>query len=166
MLTALLILNVVGGECALGLIESMSAIFSAFVVFFVSKTSKPEHRPKIILAGVIFISFGGLILGVEYSIIGVLGLKIFQIIADPLIHTAYRATWWSVIAKVSGIEKKPEYAYMLDTELFISIGRSLGSVFLLIMLIRGVDINHALRYIFLLLGLMQIVSYLLIRFLT
>lgn len=166
MLMALLILNVVGGESALGLIESMSTLFSALVVYFVSKKSKPEHRPKIILAGVISITLGGLIVGIEYSLIGVLGLKIFQIIADPLIHTAYRATWWSVIEKVSTIEKKSEYSYMLDTELFINIGRGIGGTILLIMLMAGIDINQGLRYIFLILGLLQFISYVLIKYLT
>jgi len=166
MLMALLILNVVGGESALGLIESISTIFSAIVVYFVSKASKPEHRPKIILAGVISITIGGLFIGIEYSVIGVLGLKIFQIIADPLIHTSYRATWWSVIDKVSKIEKKSEYSYMIDTEFFINLGRALGGAILLIMLIKGVDINDALRYIFLILALLQFISYGLIKHLT
>lgn len=166
MLMALLILNVVGGESALGLIESMSTVFSALVVFFVSKKSKPEHRPKIILAGVISITTGGLILGIEYSLIGVLGLKIFQIIADPLIHTAYRSTWWSVIEKVSKTDNKSEYAYMLDTELFINIGRAVGGTILLVMLLTGVDINSGLRFIFLILGSLQFISYLLIKYLT
>lgn len=166
MLMALLILNVVGGESALGLIESMSTVFSALVVFFVSKKSKPGHRPKIILAGVISITAGGLILGIEYSLIGVLGLKIFQIIADPLIHTAYRSTWWSVIEKVSKTDNKSEYAYMLDTELFINIGRAIGGTILLVMLLNGVDINRGLRFIFLILGSLQFISYLLIKYLT
>jgi MFS transporter, YQGE family, putative transporter len=166
MLMALLILNVVGGESALGLIESLSTLFSALVVYFVSKKSKPEHRPKIILAGVISITLGGLIVGIEYSLIGVLGLKIFQIIADPLIHTAYRATWWSVIEKVSKIEKKSEYSYMLDTELFINIGRAIGGTILLVMLMVGIDINEGLRFIFLILGLLQFISFGLIKFLT
>jgi len=166
MLMALLILNVVGGESALGLIESISTLFSALVVFLVSKSSKPEHRPKIILAGVISITIGGLILGIEYSLIGVLGLKIFQIIADPLIHTAYRSTWWSVIEKVSNIEKKSDYSYMLDTELFINIGRALGGTILLVMLMAGIDINEGLRFIFLILASLQFISYFLIRYLT
>ncbi len=166
MLMALLILNVVGGESALGLIESMSTIFSALVVYIVSKKAKPEHRPKIMLAGVISITVGGAILGIEYSIIGVLGLKAFQIIADPLIHSAYRATWWSVIEAVSAREKKSEYSYMLDTELFINIGRAIGGVTLLIMLSIGASIDSALRYIFLILGIMQFISYGLIRYLT
>ncbi len=166
MLMALLILNVVGGESALGLIESLSTIFSALVVYFVSKTSKPEHRPKIILAGVISITIGGAFLGIEYSVIGVLVLKIFQIIADPLIHSSYRATWWSVIEYVSKTEKKSEYSYMLDTELFINIGRALGGSILLFMLIKGIEINLALRYIFLILALLQFISYALIKYLT
>ncbi|MFW5658279.1 MAG: hypothetical protein ACOCYF_02420 [Bacteroidota bacterium] len=166
LLMALLILNVVGGESALGLIESISTVFSALVVYFISKTSTPAQRPKIMLAGVISISFGGLILGVEYSIMGVLGLKFFQIIADPLMHSSYRATWWSVISYISAKEKKSEYSYMIDTELFINLGRALGGTFLLVMLYAGIDINEGLRYIFLILGALQFISYALIKHLS
>jgi YQGE family putative transporter len=166
MLMALLILNVVGGESALGLIESLSTIFSALVVYFVSKKSTPAHRPKIMLAGVISITIGGLILGIEYSVMGVLGLKVFQIIADPLMHSSYRATWWSVIDAVSAKEKKSEYSYMIDTEFFINLGRAIGGTFLLVMLYAGIDINDGLRYIFLILGLLQFISYALIKHLT
>ncbi|NBC81800.1 MAG: hypothetical protein GVY19_00310 [Bacteroidetes bacterium] len=166
MLMALLILNVVGEESALGLIESISTILSVFVVYVVSKKAKPEQRANILLAGAVSLTIGGLILGFEYSVIGVLGLKFFQIIADPLLHSSYRATWWSVIETVSKKEEKHGYAYMLDTEFFINVGRSLGGVILLLLITLGLTPDESLQYIFLILALMQFISFALLRYLN
>lgn len=166
MLMALLILNVVGQESELGLIESISTILSVAVVYVVSKKAKPEQRANILLGGAVSLTIGGIILGVEYSVIGVLGLKFFQIIADPLLHSSYRATWWSVIETVSRKEDKHGYAYMLDTEFFINLGRSLGGALLLFLLISGFTPNESLRFIFLILALMQFISYALLRYLN
>lgn len=166
MLMALLILNVVGEESELGLIESISTILSVIVVYVVSKNAKPKQRANILLAGVVSLTIGGIILGFEYSVIGVLGLKFFQIIADPLLHSSYRATWWSVIETVSKKENKHGYAYMLDTEFFINVGRSLGGLILLLLMLSGYTADESLRYIFLILALLQFISYALLRYLN
>ena len=150
----------------LGLIESISTILSVAVVYVVSKKAKPEQRANILLGGAVSLTIGGIILGVEYSVIGVLGLKFFQIIADPLLHSSYRATWWSVIETVSRKEDKHGYAYMLDTAFFINLGRSLGGALLLFLLISGFTPNESLRFIFLILALMQFISYALLRYLN
>ena len=177
VLMTLLILNVAGDEAVLGKIEFAAAIVSVITIYIVGRISKPSQRDIIMLAGAVSLLIGGIFLAftienenlllgfVAVSFLGVVVMKIGQVIADPMIQSSFKATYLTSIEKMSLTENKNIYAYIMDNEFFLNGGRIFGSaVFLLIMQFM----NHiiALKYIFIILALTQFLSAFLIRRLT
>ncbi len=177
VLMTLLILNVAGDESVLGKIEFVAAIVSVISIYIVGRISRPNQRSRIMLAGAISLLAGGIFLAftienenlifdvVTVSFLGVVVMKIGQVIADPMIHSSFKATYLTSIEKMSFTENRNMYVYIMDNEYFLNGGRIFGSaVFLLIMQFM----NHivALKYIFIILALSQFVSALLIHKLT
>ncbi len=174
VLMTLLILNVAGDESVLGKIEFSTAIISVISIYIVGRISKPKHRGRIMLAGAISLIIGGTVLAftitnneklfefLTISFLGVIMMKIGQVIADPMVHSSFRATFLTSIEKSSIAENRDSYSFIMDNEYFMNGGRIFGGVvFLLITHI--IDDLTALRYTFIILALMQLISAYLIR---
>lgn len=150
----LLILTLIGGEASFGFIEASSTLLSVVTIYYVGKASRPEHRTRIILAGAVCITIAGLMVGLLYSVAGIIFLKVFQVMADPLTHSSFRATMFTSVERAAHIEKRHPYTYMMDNEYFLNGGRIAGGgVFLLLNFLGSQEI--ALRYSLLILALMQ-----------
>jgi len=186
VLMTLLILTVAGDESVLGKIEFTTAILSIISIYIVGRISKPHHRGRIMLAGAISLIIGGtilvftitnqnLILGISISFFGVIIMKISQVVADPMVHSAFRATYISSCDKMSVVEKRDSYSYIMDNEYFMNGGRIFGGfVFLLTTylfykasngvggLSEALSVNNhdvsALRFTFIILAIMQLIS--------
>jgi len=191
VLMTLLILTVAGDESVLGKIEFTTAILSIISIYIVGRISKPHHRGRIMLAGATSLIFGGvilaftitnqnLVLGLTVSFIGVIMMKISQVVADPMVHSAFRATYISSCDKMSVIEKRDSYSYIMDNEYFMNGGRIFGGFVFLVTtylfyrasngaggLSEALSVNNhdvsALRYTFIILALMQLLSAFLIQ---
>jgi hypothetical protein len=92
-------------------------------------------------------------------------MKISQVIAQPVVNTAFASTSLSDIGKSSAIEQRDSYTYVFDNELFMNIGRSIGGL-LFIAMNYLISPTGALQYIFIIIGLFQILSAYLIKKLT
>ncbi len=177
VLMTLLILNVAGDETVLGKIEFFTAIVSVIAIYVVGRVSKPEHRGKIMLAGAISLIIGGITIAftitntqqvlnfVTISFLGVIIMKISQVVADPMVHSSFRATYLSSVGKATVQENRDSYAYIMDNEYFMNGGRIFGGVVFLLLTKYISDID-ALRYTFIILALIQIFSAYLINKLT
>lgn len=174
VLMTLLILNVAGDEAVLGKIEFSTAIVSVISIYIVGRISKPKHRGRIMFAGALSLIIGGTVLAftitnnqkifefLTISFLGVIVMKIGQVIADPMVHSSFRATFLTSIEKSSIAENRDSYSFIMDNEYFMNGGRIFGGVvFLLITHI--IDDLTALRYTFIILALMQLISAYLIR---
>ncbi len=169
VLMTLLILNVAGDESVLGKIEFFTAIVSVISIYIVGRIAKPEHRGKIMLAGAISLIIGGTFLAftisnnellfdfLAVSFLGVIVMKIGQVIADPMVHSAFRATFLSSIEKATNEEKKESYSFIMDNEYFMNGGRIFGG-FVFLSLTFLIDDMGALRYTFIILALIQLIS--------
>jgi MFS family permease len=173
----LLILNVAGDETVLGKIELTTALLSITVIYILGRMTAAKHRAKMMLVGAIFITLGGTILSflidndeliwnmVKVSFLGVIIMKIFQVTAEPIINVSYSSTNLSDIEKATAIEKRDSYTYVFDNELFMNGGRIFGGLIF-------IAINYllspigALQYIFIILGLFQLITVYLIKKLT
>jgi len=201
VLMTLLILNAAGDESVLGKIEFGTAIVSVLSIYVVGRISKPQHRSRIMLAGATSLVIGGTVLAftiphkemlfglITLSFLGVVMMKVCQVIADPMIHSAFRATYLSSIEWSSQMEKKDSYAFVMDNEYFMNGGRICGGLVFLVLasLITsggveslkiaagqglfplldslasnaqkgGAGVLGALRYTFIILALLQLVS--------
>jgi len=169
VLMTLLILNVAGDESVLGKIEFSTAIISVISIYIVGRIAKPQHRGKIMLAGAISLIIGGTTLAftitnsnlvfdfIAVSFLGVIVMKVGQVIADPMVHSSFRATFLSSIEKSTLSEKKESYSFIMDNEYFMNGGRIFGGVVFLLLYKFVGDIG-ALRYTFIILALIQLVS--------
>lgn len=145
VLMTLLILNVAGDESVLGKIEFGAALVSILSIYIVGRISRPQHRPYIMLAGATSLVIGGTVLAftitskemlfgfATLSFLGVVLMKICQVVADPMIHSSYRATYLTSIEQSSLIEKKDSYSFVMDNEYFINGGRIFGGLLFLIL---------------------------------
>jgi MFS transporter, YQGE family, putative transporter len=169
VLMTLLILNVAGDESVLGKIEFFTAIVSVISIYIVGRIAKPKHRGKIMLAGAISLIIGGTFLAftitneellfnfLAISFLGVIIMKIGQVIADPMVHSSFRATFLTSIDKSSIAENRDSYSFIMDNEYFMNGGRIFGGIVFVLITYYINDIT-ALRYTFIILALIQLIS--------
>ncbi len=174
VLMTILILTVAGDETVLGKIEFFTAVISVGSIYIVSRVSKPQHRGRIMLAGAISLVVGSVFLifsinntglffnWITISFLGVVIMKISQVIADPMVHSSFRATFLTNVGKASTIEKRDSYTYIMDNEYFMNGGRIFGGVVFLALAYYTSGIG-ALRFTFLILALIQLFSAYLIK---
>ncbi len=191
VLMTLLILTVAGDESVLGKIEFSTAILSIIAIYIVGRISKPHHRGRIMLAGAISLLVGGIVLiftisnqnlflGFSISFLGVIVMKVSQVIADPMVHSAFRATYISSCGKMSVVEKRDSYSYIMDNEYFMNGGRIFGGFVFLVAtylfykagnatggLAEALSVDNsdvsALRFTFVILAIMQLLSAFLVQ---
>lgn len=144
MLPPLMVLVLVGEEGALGIIQSLAALLSAFVVYGFSKTLHIRHRFKLLVVSIIISIAGALLFSLFYSALGV-----FLFIASVALALPF---WWAYMSSMSYdlIDKEyseitKRYAAVCDREVYINIGRVLTLV-LFLGLIYFYSNDAALRY--------------------
>lgn len=145
VLMTLLILNAAGDESVLGKIEFGTAVVSVLSIYVVGRVTAPHHRARIMLAGATFLVIGGTFLAlmiarkemflglVTISFLGVVVMKVCQVIADPMIHSAFRATYLSSIEWSARVEKRDSYTFVMDNEYFMNGGRVFGGFVFLVL---------------------------------
>jgi YQGE family putative transporter len=154
---AMLIMLLLGKEGALGTAQSAGAVISAVIMYIVGRLSKPEHRIKIFAAGLILFAVAAIINGVLFNEMGVILFMLFLLVAKPLMDLAYFPIQFNVIDIVSKIEKRGEFAYILNHESGLYAGRFLGAGTFL-GLAHIFTTNFALRYAIIIIALVQLGS--------
>jgi YQGE family putative transporter len=154
---AMLIMLLLGKEGALGTAQSIGAIIAAVIMYIVGRLSSPRHRIFIFAAGVSLFALGAILNGVLFNQVGVVLFILLLLIAKPLMDLAYFPIQFRVIDIVSKIEKRGEFAYILNHEAGLYTGRFLGAgTFLLLAYTISTEI--ALRYAIVIIGLLQLFS--------
>jgi len=169
VLIVLLILNFAGDESVLGKIEFFAAILSAITTYLIGRISRPGLRGRIMLIGTLCLLTGGIALSllinnmnmflnlVTYSFLGVIIMKVSQVISDPMINTTYAATFQSSIEKSSFHQNRDSFSFIMDHELFLNTGRIAGGL-LFLSLISFAGDTVALQYSFIFLAAIQLLS--------
>ena len=154
---AMLIMLLLGKEGALGSAQSIGAVIAAVVMYILGRLSKPGDRIKIFAAGLILFALGAILNGILFNSTGVVLFILLLLIAKPLMDLAYFPIQFRVIDIVSKIEKRGEFAYILNHEAGLYTGRFLGAgTFLLLAYL--VSTEAALRYAIVIIGLLQLCS--------
>ncbi|MFT3902664.1 MAG: MFS transporter [Niabella sp.] len=123
---AMLIMKLVGEEGALGTIQSISSLVTAFIMYLIGRMAKPKDRLKVYALAVLLFVVGALINSVWFNASSVLVFLLCMIIARPLFDLAYFPIQMRVIDFLSPIEQRNEYAYILNHEWGLYIGRFIG----------------------------------------
>lgn len=154
---AMLIMKLLGKEGALGTAQSIGAIIAAILMYLIGRVSKPSDRIKIFSAGLILFTIAALMNGILFNALGVVLFMLFLLLAKPLLDLAYFPIQFRVIDIVSKIEKRGEYAYILNHEAGLYVGRFLGAgTFLVLAYAMSADI--ALRYAIIIIAVLQLCS--------
>ncbi len=154
---AILIMRIVGNEGSLGLIQGISGIGTAFMLYILGRTTKPSDRIYIFSIGLFIFLAGTLFNGILFSAIGVMIFVLCKVLFAPLHDIAYYPTEMRVIDVVSKIENRSEFAYIFNHEFGLYVGRFLG-LMLFIILATYVSETFALKYALIIIALLQLVS--------
>jgi YQGE family putative transporter len=154
---AMLIMTLLGKEGALGTAQSIGAIIAAVIMYVLGRLSKPKDRIKIFAVGLGLFALGAVINGVLFSATGVIIFILLLLIAKPLIDLAYFPIQFQVIDIVKNIEKRGEYAYILNHEWGLYSGRLLGAGTFLV-LAYAISTEIALRYAIIIIAFLQLCS--------
>jgi YQGE family putative transporter len=154
---AMLIFKLLGEEGALGKAQSIGAILAAIIIYCIGRFSKPSDRIKTFSAGLILFALGACLNGLLFDKIGVIIFLLLLLIAKPLMDLAYFPIQLRVIDIVCRIEKRGEFAYILNHEAGLYVGRLLGAgTFLTLYYVVSED--FALRYAIGIIALLQVCS--------
>lgn len=155
---AMLIMLLVGKEGALGTAQSVGAIIAAVVMYIIGRNTTPKHRLYVFGTGLVLFAIAAVINGVLYNSTGVILFMLFLLLAKPLLDLAYFPIQFSVIDILTKKEKRSEFAYILNHEAGLYIGRLTGAgTFLVLAYCFSVEI--ALRYAIIIVAILQLASY-------
>jgi YQGE family putative transporter len=126
-------------------------------MYVLGRISKPSDRIKIFASGLALFAIGAAINGILFSQVGVVIFILLLLIAKPLMDLAYFPIQFQVIDIVSKIEKRSEFAYILNHEAGLYVGRFLGAATFLVMASYG-SAEIALRYAVVIIGALQLCS--------
>ena len=132
----LMVLTFVGMEDALGTIQSVAAIGSALVIYYVSKKASKKHRFYILFINFLLCLIAGIYFGVLFSALGTILFFAITAIASPFGWVGTASIGQDSIDTEEGTSPYSHYAYVFDTELFLNLGRlvSIGIFFLILFL--------------------------------
>ena len=154
---AMLIMLLIGKEGALGTAQSIGAIIAAVIMYVLGRISKPSDRIKIFTAGLTLFALGAVINGFLFNQMGVIIFILLLLVAKPLMDLAYFPIQFKVIDIVSKIEKRGEFAYILNHEAGLFVGRFLGAGTFLV-LAYAISTEIALRYAIVIVAILQLSS--------
>lgn len=154
---AILIMRLVGDENSLGIVQSVSGIITALILYVLGRITKPEHRIYVFSAGYIIFLVGALFNGILFSSMGVMIFALSIVLFRPLHDIAYFPIQMKVINVVSKKENRSEFAYIFNHEFGLYLGRFLGLI-LFIFLATYISEIVALKYSLIVIGVIQIIS--------
>lgn len=154
---AMLIMRLLGKEGALGTAQSIGAIIAAVMMYVIGRMTGPQHRVKIFAAGLILFAMAAFANGILFNQLGVILFMLFLLLAKPLMDLAYFPIQFNVIDVLSKKENRSEFAYILNHEAGLYVGRFMGAgTFLL--LAYGYSTEVALRYAIIIIAVLQLSS--------
>jgi YQGE family putative transporter len=154
---AILIMMLVGNEGSLGVVQAVSGIVTAVMLYLLGRLTGPKHRIYILAAGIIIFLIGTLFNGILFSATGVIVFVLCKVLFQPLHDIAYFPIQMRVIDVVSRKEDRNEFAYIFNHEFGLFIGRFLG-LGLFIVLATYVSEIFALKYSLIVIAILQIAA--------
>jgi YQGE family putative transporter len=154
---AILIMRLVGNESSLGLVQAISGIISAIMLYLLGRVTGPKHRILILTIGLGIFLVGTLTNGILFSATGVIVFILCKVFFQPLHDIAYFPIQMRVIDVVSNIENRNEFAYIFNHEFGLFIGRFIG-LGLFIVFANYISESFALKYSLITIAVVQLAS--------
>lgn len=154
---AILVLKLVGNEGDLGLIQGIGGLLTAIIVYVLGRIAKPNQRIAIFVLGILVFFAGTLFNAFLFSAVGVIVFVLCKIFYQPLYDLAYFPIMMRTIDVVSEEERRNKYAYIMNHEIGLFLGRAIGLI-LFIVLATYVSEVFALKWALVIVVGIQIVS--------
>lgn len=154
---AMLVMQLVGREGALGTLQAVGGVASAFLLYIIGRSTTPAQRLAIFSVGLVLFVLGGLANAALYDQAGVFLFMVCLLLARPLHDIAYFPIQMRVIDTVSALEGRSKFAYIFHQEFGFFLGR-LGGCGLFLVLAGWWSTEFALRYAILLVAAVQLLS--------
>lgn len=154
---AILILRLVGNEGELGLIQGIGGLVTAVLVYILGRVTQPKDRMVVFSLGILVFFTGTLFNAWMFSATGVIIFVVCKIFFQPLHDLAYFPIMMRTINVVATKEKRNEYAYIMNHEIGLFIGRAIGLT-LFILLATYVSETVALKYALVIVAAIQLLS--------
>lgn len=125
-LPTIVTLRFIGGEGALGLIDTVAHVLALITIYIASTISRPEDRPKIMLLGAAIFAVGIALFTGSLATLPVYAAVITSVafyLSDPTMNFPYRASFMKSIDLLRVKENRGEFTYLCDIEIFNAIGR-------------------------------------------
>lgn len=159
---AMLMMKFFHSEGALGTAQSVGAIIAAVIMLILGKFSKPKHRLVIFSIGLICFFLASFFNSLMFNSTGVIIFIFLLLIARPILDIAYFPIQLKVIDLLSSIENRNEFAYILNHEFGLYVGRFIGAGTFLGIAYFG-DVDMALRYALLIIAALQLLAILIAK---
>jgi YQGE family putative transporter len=154
---AILIMRLVGNEGSLGIIQSISGIITALVLYILGRVTGPKHRIYIFTVGYLIFLIGTITNGVLFSATGVMVFVLCKVLFQPLHDIAYFPIQMKVINVLAIKEKRNEFGYIFNHEFGLYVGRFIG-LGLFIYLAFYISETFALKYALIIIAVVQLLS--------
>ena len=159
---AMLIMKYVGNEGALGTMQSISAILTAVLMYYIGKYSKPRDRMKIYLVSTVIFFVGSMIDSFFMNSTAVIIFLLMMIVARPMYDLAYFPIQMLVIDSLKQKEGRSEYSYIFSHECGLYVGRLVGCG-LFILITYTISDTVALIYVLPIVTFVQLTSFFIIK---
>ena len=154
---SMLIMTLVGNETTLGSLQYVGALISAILLYLLGRLTLPKHRLWIFASGLLLFVVGGLSNAILFSAAGAIIFIMCLVFARPLLDMGYFPIQMRVIDHVSKKENRNTYSYIFIHEAGLYVGRFFGCGLFILFAICVSD-EFALRYVLLIIGLLQLLS--------
>ena len=158
----MLIMKYVGNEGALGTMQSISAILTAVLMYYIGKYSKPRDRMKIYLVSTVIFFVGSMIDSFFMNSTAVIIFLLMMIVARPMYDLAYFPIQMLVIDSLKQKEGRSEYSYIFSHECGLYVGRLVGCG-LFILITYTISDTVALIYVLPIVTFVQLTSFFIIK---
>jgi len=155
---AILVMRLVGNEGSLGVIQAICGVLTAVMLYILGRLSAATHRIYIFAAGISIFLAGAIFNGVLFSAAGVIIFMLCKVLFQPLHDIAYFPIQMKTIDVVSKLENRNKFAYILNHELGLYVGRFFGLT-LFILLAFYVSETFALKYSLIVIALLQMIAW-------
>jgi len=153
----MLIMRLVGSEGSVGSIQSIGSVLSAVLLYLVGRFSTAKHRLKIFALGLGLFVIGAFINMTFYNAAAAIFFVGCLVFARPLLDLAYFPIQLGVIDCVATREHRSKFTYIFSHEVGLYFGRVFGCL-LFIFAARNLSEDIALRYVLMLVAVVQFAS--------
>lgn len=155
---AILVMRLVGNEGSLGVIQAICGVLTAVMLYVLGRLSDAKHRIYIFATGISIFLAGSIFNGVLFSAAGVIIFMLCKVLFQPLHDIAYFPIQMKTIDVVSKLEDRNQFAYILNHEFGLYVGRFFGLI-LFILLAFYVSETFALKYSLIVIALLQMLAW-------